>query len=42
VLAAIILRCLQKDPEQRYATAREIVAELRAAAGQGGLKLKPT
>jgi tetratricopeptide (TPR) repeat protein len=41
VLAEIILRCLQKDPEQRYASAREIVAELRAAAGQGGLKLKP-
>jgi len=41
VLAEIILRCLQKDPEQRYGSAREIVAELRAAAGQGGLKLKP-
>jgi serine/threonine-protein kinase len=28
-LAAIINRCLQKDPDQRYQSTREILAELR-------------
>ena len=36
VLAAIVRRCLQKDPAARYGSAREILAELRAArAGRG-------
>ena len=30
LLANIINRCLQKDPGNRYASAREIVRELRA------------
>jgi hypothetical protein len=33
-LARIVLRCLQKDPDARYASTREILAELRA--GQAG------
>ena len=32
ILARIVQRCLQKDPAARYASAREIVDELRAAA----------
>jgi tetratricopeptide (TPR) repeat protein len=32
VLARIILRCLQKDPDARYQSTREILAEVRAAA----------
>ncbi len=32
VLARIVQRCLQKDPAARWASAREIVDELRAAA----------
>lgn len=35
LLAAIISRCLRKDPAERYQTAREILAEVRAAVGQG-------
>jgi len=31
VLASIVRRCLQKDPAARYGSAREILAELRAA-----------
>lgn len=31
LLARIITRCLQKSPEQRYQSAREILAEIRAA-----------
>ena len=31
VLARIILRCLRKDPDARYQSTREIVAEVRAA-----------
>ena len=32
LLAAIIGRCLRKDPAERYQSAREILAELRSAA----------
>ena len=35
LLAAIIGRCLRKDPAERYQTAREILTEVRAAVGQG-------
>jgi tetratricopeptide (TPR) repeat protein len=31
LLARVILRCLQKSPDARYATARELLAEIRAA-----------
>lgn len=31
MLQRIILRCLQKDPDARYGTAREILAELKAS-----------
>jgi serine/threonine-protein kinase len=31
VLANVVRRCMQKDPEARYANAREILAELKAA-----------
>jgi serine/threonine protein kinase len=31
-IAAIILRCLRKDPADRYASVREILAELRAGS----------
>lgn len=33
LLAGIILRCLQKDPDARYQSTREILAEVRAATG---------
>ncbi len=32
LLAAIIERCLRKDPDERYQSAREILAELRSAS----------
>ncbi|MEE8580518.1 MAG: protein kinase [Myxococcota bacterium] len=32
-LAAIVERCLKKDPNERYATAREILAEISASLG---------
>jgi serine/threonine-protein kinase len=35
LLATIIERCLRKDPAERYQTAREILAEVRTAVGQG-------
>ncbi|MHC4165059.1 MAG: protein kinase domain-containing protein, partial [Planctomycetota bacterium] len=35
VLAEVISRCLRKDPGERYPSTREIVAEVRAAFGQG-------
>jgi serine/threonine protein kinase len=31
VLANVVRRCMQKDPDARYANAREILAELKAA-----------
>jgi len=34
LLAQIVLRCLQKDPEARYSSAREILAELKASRGR--------
>lgn len=40
-LARIILRCLQKQPEARYGSAREILAELRAVVADGTLKPRP-
>jgi hypothetical protein len=33
-LARIVLRCLQKDPADRYSSTREILAELRASRGR--------
>jgi len=34
VLARIVSRCMQKAPEDRYGSAREILAELKAARGR--------
>jgi len=39
-LARIITRCLQKAPDDRYQSTREILAELRAAVSEGGLATK--
>ncbi len=41
-LSRIILRCLQKNPDQRYASTREILAELRTALNDGALRSRPT
>lgn len=38
VLASIITRCLRKDPGERYASARDILAEVRAAYAKGAPK----
>jgi len=35
LLAEIVARCLRKDPAERYQSAREILAEVRAAVGRG-------
>jgi hypothetical protein len=37
---AILYRCLDPRPERRYATAKELEADLRAAAGQGAVKAR--
>jgi len=39
-LARIISRCLQKAPDDRYQSTREILTELRAAVSEGGLATK--
>ena len=39
-LTRIITRCLQKAPDDRYQSTREILAELRAAVNEGGLATK--
>jgi serine/threonine-protein kinase len=31
LLANVVLRCMQKNPDARYANARELLAEIRAA-----------
>ncbi|MCH7600905.1 MAG: serine/threonine protein kinase, partial [Myxococcales bacterium] len=33
-LAAVVTRCMQKDPAQRYQSARDILVEVRASLGQ--------
>lgn len=35
-LAAVVSRCMQKDPAERYQSAREILSEVRASLGQTG------
>ena len=37
---AILYRCLDPRPERRYATAKELEDDLRAAAGQGAVKAR--
>ena len=37
-LAAVVSRCMEKDPAQRYQSAREILAEVRATLGPGSGK----
>jgi len=39
-LARIISRCLQKAPEARYQSTREILSEVRAAVSQGSLPVR--
>ncbi len=36
VLSAVIGRCLRKDPDERYASARDILAEVKAAQDSAG------
>ena len=40
-LAAVISRCLRKDPAERYASAREIASELRSLAPTGSRGGRP-
>jgi len=35
-LAAVVNRCMQKDPAARYQSARDILTEVRATLGQSG------
>ena len=41
-LAAVIERCLEKDPQRRYRDAGELAAALRATAGAGGRGIFPS
>jgi serine/threonine protein kinase len=38
LIVDIIARCLEKDPANRYQSALEIVAQLKAALQDGGAK----
>jgi tetratricopeptide (TPR) repeat protein len=37
-LAAVVSRCMQKDPAHRFQSAREILTEVRATLGQSGVQ----
>ena len=39
-LAAVVNRCMQKDPAARYQSARDILTEVRATLGQSGGRTK--
>jgi hypothetical protein len=39
-LERVVMRCLEKDPRQRYATAGELAAELRRARAPGAPRLR--
>ena len=39
-LAAVVNRCMQKDPAARYQSAREILTEVRATLGQSATRTK--
>jgi len=37
-LAAVVNRCLMKDPAQRYQSARDILTDLRVSLGQSATR----
>jgi serine/threonine-protein kinase len=37
-LAEVVNRCLMKDPAQRYQSARDILADVRASLGQSATR----